>query len=264
MPCPEKSPFLRVSMLLSQIFPQSLTESVLAKLADSKEYLRLLPQRPPAEIELDGEERATLKDFKLAKRRAQWLTGRLCAKRAVVGYCRRYLPHQPEPAQNHIHIKNASTGRPELDDRQLPPELHGLDISISHSGDYAIALVSSGLCGIDIQQRSETLTRVRDRFCLREEEIILQRHLAALDSLWQLALLWTAKEAAKKALSSQGMPGFLQFILIDIEAIDSTGCVFHFRQDRQTPLPLVALRVATTLFDDYALAICLPGEDHHA
>lgn len=261
MPRPDKLPLLRLSMLLSQVLPQSRAESVLLQLVQPEDYLCLLAQRSSDQIELSPQEFETLKAFKLPKRRSQWLTGRLCAKQAVVGYCRKYLPHLPEFYQTHIHIRNASTGRPELDGKQLPPALHGLDISISHSGDYAIALASSAPCGIDIQQRSETLTRVRDRFCLKEEEVILQRQLPTLDSLWQLTLLWAAKEAAKKALSCHEMPGFLQFILTDIGEIKSSAFIFYFQHDRQGLLPLVALRIAVTHFDDYALAICLPEED---
>ena len=64
----------------------------------------------------------------------------------------------------------------------LPPELQDLDISISHSGDYAIAWPLP-LGGIDIQQSSDTLARVRDRFCRSEEENILQNQLPRLDHL---------------------------------------------------------------------------------
>lgn len=256
MSCPEPSPFPPISTLLSQVFRQSRTEFVLARLIDPDHYLGLPGQRPPGEIGLDARECAVLANFRLPKRRNQWLTGRLCAKRAVIGYCRRYLPHLPEPAENLIHIGNAATGRPELDLGGLAPELSRLDISISHSGDYAMALAASGLCGVDIQQRSEALGRVRERFCLVEEEDLLKRQLSSLDRLGRLSLLWAAKEATKKALSGRGMPGFLELILHDIKAIGGECFTLEFRRDGSEPL-----RVATTLYEDYAVAICLAEGD---
>lgn len=256
MSCPELSSFSPISALLSQVYRHPRAEFALARLIDPDHCLGFRGQHPRVEIGLDAAECAALANFRLPKRRAQWLTGRLCAKQAVIGYCRRYLPHLPEPVENLLHIGNASTGRPELDRRELAPELSHLDISISHSGDYAIALASSGLCGVDIQQRSDALTRVRERFCLDEEEDLLQRQLCALDKLWQLNLLWAAKEAAKKALSSQRMPGFLEFILSDIKQIDEESFILHFRRKATAPHS-PPLRVAAALFENYALAMCL-------
>ena len=205
-----------------------------------------------------------LNTYKLPKRRAQWLTGRLCAKKAVSAYCRRYLPHLSVPAENLMHVDNASTGRPLLTG-QIPAELRYLDISISHSGQYAAALVASTLCGVDLQERSATLARVSERFCLDEEEKILAKQRGDLDRLWHLTLLWAAKEAAKKALSSQNMPGFLDLVLQNSEDLADAGLVLHFSRARSTSLtPDKPLRVAAMPCANYALAFCLTEENLHA
>ncbi len=261
MPYPEKHPFLCISALLVQVFPQAKAEAVLRHLLSPTDYLRRLEQLPPDSRELDSRELATFRNFKLAKRRAEWLTGRICAKQALIHYCRRYLPDLTSPGENRLHIGNTPSGRPELLSDGLPPELHGLDISISHSGDLAMAMASSTWGGIDIQRRSDSLIRVRDRFCRREEEIILQRQLPSLESLGQLSLLWSAKEAIKKARSHQKMPGFLQLYLQDIKTAADTGYIFHVRQESHLSPPL---RVAAALQGDYTLAICLPAEGIHA
>ncbi len=261
MPYPEEYPSPCISALLTQVFPQSKAEVVLLRLISPTDYLRRLELLPPAGRALDSRELATFRNFKLAKRRAQWLTGRICAKQALIHYCRRYLPYLTPPGENQLHIGNTSAGRPKLFGEGLPPELHGLDISISHSGDCAMALASSTWGGIDIQQRSDSLLRVRDRFCRQEEEIILQRHLPSLDSLGQLNLLWAAKEAIKKARSHQKMPGFLQLHLQDIKKVADSGYIFHVRQESHLSAPL---QVGAALQGVYALAICLPAEGIHA
>lgn len=256
--------FSSAATLLSRVFPQSPAQSAIAELVTPEDYLQSDAQQSTSQIELNRQELTRLNTYKLPKRRAQWLTGRLCAKRAVSAYCRRYLPHLSVPAENLMHIDNTSTGRPLLTG-QIPAELRHLDISISHSGQYAAAVVASTLCGIDLQERSATLARVSDRFCLDEEEEILAKQRGGLDRLWHLTLLWTAKEAAKKSLSSQNMPGFLDLVLQNIDVLADAGLVLHFRRKRSTsPTPDKALRVAAMPCANYALAFCLTEEPPHA
>ena len=249
---PEKPILPAISTLLARAFPNIKAHGAIARLFDTENSLQR--SALPA---LDEKEWCILAAFKLPKRRSQWLTGRLCAKQAITGYCRKYHPHIPEPSENTLFIRNTPNGRPELEAQHLPTELQNLDISISHSGDYAAALVSDIFCGIDIQKRSETLNRVRDRFCRSGEGNILQDHLPTFDQLWQLTLLWAAKEAAKKTLSSIRMPGFLDFILTHLEVIDAGIFLIHFRRNAGTAHQPTSVPVAVTVFDDYALALCL-------
>ena len=89
----------------------------------------------------------------------------------------------------------------DLLDRQVPilyhdngapylPEYEHLDISISHTRGYvAVALAEQGEIGIDIEQISAKVERVRNRF-VRDDEVA--------DTLEQLLLHWSAKETAFK------------------------------------------------------------------
>ena len=118
--------------------------------------------------------------------------------------------------------------------------------------------MSDSLCGIDIQERSDTLERVRDRFCCNEEGYLLNVHIAAgFDNLGRLSMLWAAKEAVKKTLSRDGMPGFLELVLTGIDVVEDTGFIMHFRQNNHPSLMHMPLQVAVTFFDGYALAVCL-------
>jgi 4'-phosphopantetheinyl transferase len=260
MPTVENPYLLQISALLAGVFPHIPANSMLARLVSPEDF-DFACHRKQSRLtltDLAETEHAVLGSFKLPKRRAQWLTGRLCAKEAIIGYCRKYLPHIQSPPGNALQIRNTSTGRPELRKNHLPAELQQLDISISHSGDYAAALVSDSVCGIDIQERSDTLGRVRDRFCSREEGCLLDLHIPGLDHLGRLSMLWAAKEAVKKAFSSDGMPGFLDFMLTGIKVAGVAGFVMHFSQANHPFLMRMPLQVAVTFFDDYALAVCLP------
>lgn len=158
---------------------------------------------------LSVEEQQELGVFKLLKRRKEWLAGRICAKIVAVRWLKTFQLTQ----HNAIHIENREDGRPylSLPDQygdQSPP-----DISISHSGKFAIALCSNAFCGIDIQETKESLLRVKDRYCDKCESSIIQDSLSPLSVSLRLNLLWTAKEAIRKAMSHTRLPGFLDIQL---------------------------------------------------
>lgn len=248
----------QLSRALASAFPYCQAAFALFRLVDPDDHLSSSVLQSAKARELNDLEQAALAAFKLPKRRAQWLTGRLCAKQAVIGYCQEHLPLLPLPAANRIHIRNSPSGRPYLDCGRA--DLNSLDISISHSSDYAIALVASGPCGVDIQKDSGSLQRVRDHFCLDSETDLLQRCLPDLDHGRRLTLLWTAKEAVKKALSLEKMPGFLTLILNRCHP-DEEGLINFSLQQRvldaapaSPQLPVLASR-----FQDYAISLSLPA-----
>lgn len=66
---------------------------------------------------------------------------------------------------------------------------NGVEISISHAGEYAvIALNSTKKCGIDIEQISSKVERIKEKFLSLDE-------LEKVTSLEELTLFWCAKEA---------------------------------------------------------------------
>jgi len=113
-------------------------------------------------------------DITHPKKRLQHLAGR---------YLLQYLfPDFP------IHsIQIADTRKPFLQDEQY-------HFSISHSGDYAAAIVSStDRIGIDIEFQRPTVANIAHKF-LHQEEL----NDIALNNLASLTLLWCAKEAIFK------------------------------------------------------------------
>ncbi|MDR3629551.1 MAG: 4'-phosphopantetheinyl transferase superfamily protein [Desulfocapsaceae bacterium] len=206
---------------------------------------------------LSAEEKDRFLEFKLQKRQIEWLAGRIGAKIAVRDYFRTHFRDQKMPADNEIVIANSAGGRPFIARigkevwRQAP------DISISHSGDLSLALAAATCCGVDVQRAVDTLTRVKERFCATHEE----RLLAGVQEsrpLIPLALLWAAKEAAKKALSILAMPGFSELVLTGIDRTCSQVPVFIFTRHRHQTGPPEKIRVATACHQTSAIGICIP------
>jgi 4'-phosphopantetheinyl transferase EntD len=207
---------------------------------------------------LSAEERQQLHQYTLAKRRSEWLAGRICAKAAIADFFRTHCRGLKIPVFAEMTIVNSDTGRPcaiLAGGKRLP---EGPDISISHSGSLALALAAQTCCGVDIQKTSKKLIRVKERFCTDQEERLLFSEAWKNDQLMPLALLWAAKEAAKKALSMAAMPGFLDLVLACIEKMGHDEFLFIFRnQHRHACLPL-EIQVAVACFQTYALGICIP------
>jgi phosphopantetheinyl transferase len=143
-------------------------------------------------------ERAVLDELPIERRRADWLAGRLAAKRGLRAACRRR--GETVPAYTAIEIRSdargaprfAIAGRPDLDER--------LDISIAHANGTAVAAVAdrlaSGTVGVDVEVTKPLSMHLLKRV-LRPEEIA---RVEALSSTAPTPLeLWTAKEAALKA-----------------------------------------------------------------
>ncbi len=194
--------------------------------------------------------------YKLAKRRAEFLAGRICAKLAIKSFRASAYPGPPPPLDK-IEIENDPNGRPLINLHNLvgwpPPE-----ISISHGGKYAAALVADSPCGIDIQQQRDNLLRVREKYCSPAELRLLDVMFPNLPELSCLTILWTAKEAAKKALSYLQMPGFLELELMQ-PANDFPNCcslTMAVMVQNNSRMPH-RVRVLATTLADYGLAICI-------
>ncbi len=205
---------------------------------------------------LGQQERHRLANLKLAKRRNEWFAGRVCAKMAIRDYFRSH--GQDVPHCLDIAIMNSEAGRPFAVVGRKQRILKEPEISISHSSGLAFALAAESSCGVDIQKISQTLIRVKERFCTDQEEHILSTVPRHADPLMQLAMLWAAKEAAKKALSIVNMPGFLDLVLICIE---KTGCeeqLFIFNRYHRHARLASEIRVLATCFNGYGIGVCIP------
>ncbi len=174
---------------------------------------------------LQQKEEKKLQTLHYDKRHIEWLGGRICAKQAARHYLlagggQGNLGNMPGRAALHasnILVMSGASGRPFLAHSGLPEDPPLPHISISHSRRYGVAVAASSHCGIDIQAGSDSLIRVKDRFCSREEEAILGQDLKELQESDHLTLLWAAKEAVKKGAFLERMPGFLDLALTSIE-----------------------------------------------
>jgi 4'-phosphopantetheinyl transferase len=150
----------------------------------------------PDEIDwLSANEAAFLSGLRFAPRRASWRLGRWTAKRAVAAYL-----HWPDSfsALTKIEIRPAASGAPEV---FLDDQLAALSISLSHRDGEALSAVAPGAielgCDLElIEPRGDAFVGV---YFTAEEQALIARQPAA-DRPRILALLWSAKESALKAL----------------------------------------------------------------
>ncbi len=258
---------------LKNLFPEALKKRAMEIYREPAIWpvlLRLVSAHTPAEqlqsavigLELLHPKEATIfNGYALAKRRAEYLTGRICAKMAIRTHLTETKNHRGPLALTEIEIANNKNGRPTVHiERQKCSELK-MDISISHSGEYGLAIAAEPKCGIDIQQQHATLLRVQDKYCNKAEYSLLETSLPDYNTLARLTILWTAKEAAKKALSYWQMPGFLDLQLRLLDNFpDCIALSLQITNAKYQQLPH-ELTVVADIFEDYALAICLVREE---
>jgi 4'-phosphopantetheinyl transferase len=143
---------------------------------------------------LCGGEKLRLNGMRFPKRRADWRLGRWTAKCA----CAAYLGDSAEAQLlSEIEIRSALSGAPEV----FVAGRAAAAISLSHRAGTAIAAVSApGValgCDLEtVEPRSDAF--IADYFAC-EEQAVVARALDP-DRLRLVALLWSAKESALKAL----------------------------------------------------------------
>lgn len=150
---------------------------------------------PPTNEWLSDEETVTLNRLHFAKRRADWRLGRWTAKHAAASFLK--LAADSE-ALASIEIRPAVSGAPEAFVANAPAPLV---ISLSHRDGTALCAIStSGVdlgCDLEIiEPRSEAF--VADYFA--PEEQVLVARASPLERIRLVALVWSAKESALKAL----------------------------------------------------------------
>jgi len=150
---------------------------------------------PPVNDWLSASEIVHLNGLRFAKRRADWRLGRWTSKRAVASFLN--LPAHPQALAN-IEIRPAPSGAPEAFVANAPAPVA---ISLSHrDGTSLCAITSSGSdlgCDLEIiEPRSEAF--VADYFAPEEQALVARSSPADRSRI--VALLWSAKESALKAL----------------------------------------------------------------
>jgi 4'-phosphopantetheinyl transferase len=147
---------------------------------------------PPNDDWLTDREAACLARLRFAKRRADWRLGRWTAKCAVSEYLN--LARQPAG----VEIFAAPSGAPEVFLGSQPAEVA---ISLSHRAGRAVCAVAPGgtALGCDLELvEPRSIAFAADYFTAGEQLLVAK---AAPDSRHGLlALLWSGKESALKAL----------------------------------------------------------------
>lgn len=203
---------------------------------------------------LSSEEKKLFSGFAYPKRRKEWLGGRLAAKYAV---CQLLAVKKTEQILPTLSILPTESGSPRLTGTgfsrdQLPA------LSISHSGRFAVALAAAAeSCGVDIQKISPQTQRVADRFCEPHELQLLRDCAPLLDEKERLTLLWSAKEALKKALLHD-QPVIFQGVALQSVAVNRYFTLhLRFPGDLGQPAEVTAL-----MLEDCVLAYTLVPSCH--
>ncbi len=143
-----------------------------------------------------------LNRLKFPKRKADFISGRLAGKEAVINY---YENHDlgDKPAPRDINIRRTETGEPEL---IINGKSSGLIISITHSGNIALTLVCGNDefrgVGIDAEKIVERESGFL-RIAFTESE--LKELTSKGNGSWskeKITLFWTLKEAVLKSIGS--------------------------------------------------------------
>jgi 4'-phosphopantetheinyl transferase len=144
---------------------------------------------------LGASEATFLGGLRFAKRRADWRLGRWTAKRALAIWLG--VPSHPEVLAK-IEIRPAPSGAPEVFVANKPG---AVTVSITHRGGRAACAVAPSDiemgCDLElIEPHSDAF--ISDYFTLEEQVLVTEA--PATDRPRLLALLWSAKESALKAL----------------------------------------------------------------
>ncbi|HDL98946.1 MAG TPA: 4'-phosphopantetheinyl transferase superfamily protein [Desulfobacteraceae bacterium] len=205
---------------------------------------------------LSEREKALFATYTYSKRQGEWLGGRLACKYATLSLHGRVSA--PEAAGfAAISILPAKTGRPELihhGDHEPGP-----CISISHSSGYAVAMAARApQCGIDIQKISKKIIQVQSRFAAAGELDCLRRGAQGLGETERLTLLWSAKEALKKALLHDQPAVFHGLSLHSLHRDHFFSLRLNYPGGGAPPA-----RITAAQLDHFMLAF-YPGQEHHA
>lgn len=153
---------------------------------------------PTVDDWLSPREVASLNSMRFAKRRRDWKLGRWTVKNALALYFLSLKVPAERRVLASIEIRPAPSGAPEAFFQNKPA---AAAVSLSHRGGIAACAVacSSGILGCDletVEPRSDAF--VADYFTTAEQSFVAEA--SAVDRPRLLALLWSAKESALKAL----------------------------------------------------------------
>jgi 4'-phosphopantetheinyl transferase len=173
---------------------------------------------------LGAEERKVLAGLRFPKRRSEWRLGRYAAKRALSAFV-------GVDALDRIQVIAAEDGAPEayVDGTKLDS-----GISISHrEGRAACAIAPGAQLGCDLEAVEPRTPRFVKDFFTERERVEVEK-AAASDRDRLVALTWSAKESALKALRV-GLRRDTRSVEVEIDVLETTEPGWHPLRARVSP-----------------------------
>lgn len=136
---------------------------------------------------LNEKEKEIYFSFKINKRKVDWLAGRIATKKAFLNFYNNF-------SVNEITILNREDRSPYI------VEFPSIYVTISHTEDIAIALISTNKLGVDIEKISPINMAISKYFFSKNELDKIQNMLSNEEKLKLLYKYWTRKEAIAKYL----------------------------------------------------------------
>jgi phosphopantetheinyl transferase len=160
---------------------------------------------------LNCNERSYFDRLRFAKRRLDWLGGRLAAKAAVLNL----LQWQTGPQQ--VEILPDATGQPVVRVSGAPRDAEPIGVTISHSGQIAAAAAyrrsQAGAVGLDVERLAPVEPALYQIAFTPEEIRYLEGSASPGERNTRVLRLWTAKEAVLKAIG-RGLRASLQSVAV--------------------------------------------------
>ena len=182
---------------------------------------------PPENDWLSESEILCLDRMRFAKRHDDWRLGRWTAKRALA--LRLGVPALPQMLAK-IEISSAPSGAPTV---FFENKLAAVTISLSHRNGRAVCAVARGSVqlGCDLERTEpHSDAFIADYFTAEEQRLVVEA--SAVDRPPLLALLWSAKESALKALHT-GLRLDTRLVTVRlVDAFDLNGWIplrVHYR-----------------------------------
>lgn len=177
---------------------------------------------------LSENEIAVLNQFRVTKRRNEWLLGRWTAKQAIL---RLFAKSQREVNVKLIEIIAADDGAPDI---FINGRLSVYPLSLSHSHNRAVCLIGkNGIpLGCDIEKiEDRSMAFIRDYFTNDEMHRVLNTVESKRPSIANL--IWSAKESVLKALRQGLRIDTRQIEMIDLIEHENSGVfIIEFKKNK--------------------------------
>jgi phosphopantetheine--protein transferase-like protein len=192
---------------------------------------------------LSTEEKASFNRKKSEKRKIEYLAGVITAKQLI-----KNISKDPKSIKT-TEIRKTTKGQPYIYDSKKK-EKSNLNLSITHSGDFAIAAIGECPIGIDIE-------KIEDRSESFYKEAFTEKERDKISSDSELGTVyWTIKEAITKALG-EGLNLSLHDIEISEDEKKSSYKVdFSSKAAESVPYDSDSFEITSKKFHNYTLSYC--------